>query len=370
MGLKSMKTHKLFILALLVGALVGLTTLSHAQVSDRALATTAPIVLDVNDILTTPEALSSFQGASWREAEPILSDLLQEHDPDTRTRVAAILASYGHKAQQVFIDHLESEQPTAVAELLPFLRPSSSPQLKRLVSLFSRNFDGQEEALRRTVMSWGETSRTTVLNAYFKGTLSAESTADAIREETTAIAPFATEHLHEEADELEKAIRLAGLIGDPQLLDYLAPLYQSGSTRQRVRIVRAWAGFPASLVERQILNALDNPSSQIKTAAIEAVGDCHIEQAIPQLFKILSKSSANSHIVVRALGKLRASEAIPVFSELFVYGIHILKTEILTACHQINNQGALRVLMEGATDYDPAIRAKAMRLLSTAKLSL
>jgi hypothetical protein len=296
---------------------------------------------------------------------PGICMLLNHWKPEVRAKATPIIALYGEEGQNCFLTHLESKQPTAAHEILPHLRFTSLSQTRSLISLFPKDLNGAEVSLRKTVMQWGTPAETVLLDAYFEGSINIETAKSGLTDSGLRGEDFAVRYLNKEHDHRLMAIDLAGAMADPKVLQSLDTLYIRTDTKTKKSIISALRFFPYEMVESRILKALKSHHKSVRTAAITSLGYTQSENAAGHLLALLTEDNENQYNVIKALGQLRSSKAVPMLKELFVYGNHRIKKEILTACHRIRTPQAVSVLIEGVTDFDASIRHQASTLLST-----
>jgi len=296
---------------------------------------------------------------------PEICALLNHWKPEVRAKAAPIIALYGDAGQNCFLTHLESKQPTAANEILPHLRFTSLSQTRSLIALFSKDLNGAEASLQKTVMLWGVPAETVLVEAYFNGTVSVETAKSGLRNSGLSGEDFAARYLDTEHDNLLMAIDLVGALANPDTLQSLDSLYAKSDTRTKTRIIESLRHFPYESVETRILQALKSHQKSVRSSAVVALGFTQSKNAAGHLIALLTQDGEDQYNVVKALGQLRSPEAVPLLKQLFVYGNHRMKKEILTACHRIRTPQAVSVLVEGVTDFDASIRHQASTLLST-----
>jgi len=297
-------------------------------------------------------------------AVPRICALLNDGQPEVRANATPIIALFGDDGQECFLSHLESNQPTAANEIIPHLRHISQKHTQRLVALFQRDLNGAETSLRKSVMLWGVPAQNALINSYFNGRTTLEMTRDGLRDSGAKGEDLARVYLVEGQRDLPKAIELVGAMADPNAFQYLDRLYSSTNVKTQIRIIAALRFLPYELVEPRMLQALRSDMPGLQSAAIASLGDARFQDATSHLLEMLSENGVNRYDLVKALGQLRSSEAIPALKRLFVYGDHRMKKEILSACDRIRTPQAIAILMEGVTDFDAAIRHEAATLLS------
>ena len=109
-----------------------------------------------------------------------------------------------------------------------------------------------------------------------------------------------------------------------------------------------------------------DPDSRVSTIAIEAAGRMGQANAVPSLMKHLKARKPQNWDprVIKALGQLKAKEAVPSFREHITYVRRPVQLAILRACKNIGGRDALKVLINASVSSDSTVSRLASNLLS------
>jgi len=150
--------------------------------------------------------------------------------------------------------------------------------------------------------------------------------------------------------------------------DMVIKLYKDSGTSDRIRLValKTLGYTPSPEAQELVLDAMMNPDPRISNLAVEAAGRMGANGAIPKLMAQLNDRRPQEWDprVIKALGQLKAKQAVPPFKEHITYVRRPVKLAILRACKNIGGRDALKVLINASVSSDATVSRLAGNLLS------
>lgn len=311
-------------------ARMALEKLVNGKDQRAAEAALGAIILSGNDVSDLLEKLLGGGDTNARLARSLTKYMARTHTPEIRTilinamtaelqpvwypEAERALVAHGSAGVKALLKHL-IEHPIHTARVAPFLRRtakhSSSASLRTLRRLPSdRDLDGLREVLLEVL-------------------------AEA------------------------RAVHAA---------DMVIKLYKDSGTSDRIRLValKTLGYTPSPEAQELVLDAMTNPDTRISNLAVEAAGRMGADGAVPRLMERLNERRPQEWDprVIKALGQLKAKQAVLEFKQHITYVRRPVKLAILRACKNIGGRDALKVLINASVSSDATVSRLAGNLLS------
>jgi HEAT repeat protein len=299
--------------------------------------------------------IATDEGAAWAvtlfrrhpgELSPALRQLLR-HD-DLRVRRGALLAgTFQAEDLPLVLEHLDDADGLIRAAACRALGLIGHPETAPL--------------LVRRLREGGAAERAAAVDAL------AEFPAESLGALELCLAPDAPEPVQAGALEILGKRRLQRF--EARMMERfearIIELARHRSPVVRRPAIRAAAQLPGSRAEVALIRALADGHEPIQVEALELLVKRDHDKTVPTLAALLGTDDSLRYHVIRALGHLRASEAVPKLETLYgECGPHE-QAEIILALIRIAAPGVAQFLRTRLTESEPEIRRVAARGLAT-----
>jgi HEAT repeat protein len=160
------------------------------------------------------------------------------------------------------------------------------------------------------------------------------------------------------------ALEVLGRCGVIWFEQRIAELARHNSPEIRKAAVRAAARLPGAKAEVVLIRALGDTDSAIQREALDLLVERDHGKTVPTLAALLGAADSLRCHVIRALGQLRAVDAVPQLQSLYERCAHYEQVEIVLAMTRIGGHQIGGFLRARLSESEPEIRRAAARGLA------